>query len=156
MWWVRVMIKGWNIFVVKNCQKHAALWAGALWCNKKISWEQNASGRTSFRIRRTTVLGMFKDSVIILDAIRRSFFTKSSSAAMFTSVRLDFGRLLLSSSSTSSLPSWNRKHHLKRLIVSNPHSHEPFAPILLFLSQIDRFEAKFYGNPLFISTIHDV
>jgi len=112
--------------------------------------------KSSFKIRRTTVLGMFKDSVIILDAIRRSFFTKSSSAAMFTSVRLDFGRLLLSSSSTSSLPSWNRKHHLKRLIVSNPHSHEPFAPILLFLSQIDRFEAKFYGNPLFISTIHDV
>jgi hypothetical protein len=32
------------------------------------------------------VLGMFKDSAIILDAIRRSFLTKSATAAMFTSV----------------------------------------------------------------------
>ena len=46
----------------------------------------------SFRIRRTRGLGMFKDSAIILDAIRRSFFTKSGTPAMFTSVRVDFGR----------------------------------------------------------------
>jgi hypothetical protein len=40
-----------------------------------------------FRIRRTTVLGMFKVSAIILDAIRRLFLTKSAAtAAMFTSV----------------------------------------------------------------------
>jgi hypothetical protein len=43
--------------------------------------------KTSFRIQRTTVLGMFKDSAIILDVIRWSFFTKSATAAMFTSVR---------------------------------------------------------------------
>ena len=30
--------------------------------------------KSSFRIRRTTVLGMFKDSAIIVDAIRWSFF----------------------------------------------------------------------------------
>jgi len=30
--------------------------------------------KSSFRIRLTTVLGMFKDSAIILDTIRRSFF----------------------------------------------------------------------------------
>ena len=29
--------------------------------------------KASFRIRRTTVLGMFKDSAIILDAIRGHF-----------------------------------------------------------------------------------
>ena len=29
--------------------------------------------KSSFRIRRTVVLGMFKDSAIILDMIRRSF-----------------------------------------------------------------------------------
>jgi len=46
--------------------------------------------KSSFRIRRTTVLGMFKDSAIILDAIRWSFLTKSATAAMFTSVRVDF------------------------------------------------------------------
>jgi hypothetical protein len=68
--------------------------------------------KSSFRIRRTTVLGMFKDS-IILDAIGRSFLTKSATAAMFTSVRVDFGRPPLSSTSTSSLPSWNREYHLK-------------------------------------------
>jgi len=31
--------------------------------------------KSSFRIRRNTVLGMFKDSAIILDVIRLSFFT---------------------------------------------------------------------------------
>jgi len=94
--------------------------------------------KSSFKIRRTTVLGMFKDFAIILDAIRRSFLNKSVTAAMFTSVRVDFGRPLLSSSSTSSLPSRNREYHLKSLIVSEPHSHKPFAPILVFLWQIDR------------------
>jgi hypothetical protein len=69
--------------------------------------------KSSFRIRRTTVFGKFKDSTFILDAIRRSFLTKSATAAMFTSVRVDFGRPPLSSSSTSSLPSRNREYHLK-------------------------------------------
>jgi hypothetical protein len=70
--------------------------------------------KSSFRIRRTTVLGMFNDSAIILDAIRRSFLTKSAAtAAMFTSVRVAFGRPPLSSSSTSSLLSPNREYYLK-------------------------------------------
>ena len=56
--------------------------------------------KSSFRIRK-----MFEDSAIILGAIRRSFLTKSATAVMFTSVRVDFGRPPLSSSSTSSLPS---------------------------------------------------
>jgi hypothetical protein len=59
------------------------------------------------------VLGMYKVSAIILDAIRRSFLTKSATAAMFTSLRVDFVRPPLSSSSTSSLPSQNREYHLK-------------------------------------------
>ena len=59
--------------------------------------------KSSFRIRRTTVLGMFKDSVIIFDAIRPSFLTRSATSAVFTSVRVDFGRPPLSSSCTSSL-----------------------------------------------------
>jgi hypothetical protein len=45
---------------------------------------------------------MFKDSAIILDAIRQSFSTKSATAEMFTSVRVVFGRLPLLSTSTSS------------------------------------------------------
>jgi hypothetical protein len=49
--------------------------------------------KSSFRIRRTAVLGMFNVSAVILEAIRRSFVTKSAAtAAMFTSVRVDFGR----------------------------------------------------------------
>jgi len=66
--------------------------------------------KPSFIIWRTTVLGMFKDSAVIFDVIRRSFLTKSATAAMFTSVRIDFGRPPLSSSSTSSLPSRNREY----------------------------------------------
>ena len=92
--------------------------------------------KSSFRIQRITVLGMFKDS-IILDAIRRSFLTKSATAAMFTSVRVDFGWPPLSSSFTSSLPSQNREYQLKSWISSEPLSHNPFVPILVFLSQID-------------------
>ena len=42
-------------------------------------------------------------------------FTKSATAAMFTSVRLDFGHPPLSSSSTSSLPSQNWEYQLKTL-----------------------------------------
>jgi hypothetical protein len=56
---------------------------------------------------------MFKDYAIILDAIRRSFLTKSATAVTFTSVRVDFGWPPLLSSSTSSLPSRNREYHLK-------------------------------------------
>jgi len=92
--------------------------------------------KSSFRIWRTTVLGMFEDSVI-LDAIRRSFLTKSATATVFTTCWVDFGQSPLSSSSTSSLLSQNREYHLKSLIGSEPHSHKPFAPILVFLSQID-------------------
>jgi hypothetical protein len=66
-----------------------------------------------FRIQRTTVLGMFKDSAIILDTIRWSFLIKSATAAMFISVRVEFGWPPLSSYSTRSLPPQNRKYHLK-------------------------------------------
>ena len=59
--------------------------------------------KSSFRIRRTTVLGMFKDYFIILDEIRRSFLTKPATAAMLTSVRVDLGRPPLSSSSDQGL-----------------------------------------------------
>ena len=57
--------------------------------------------------------GIFKDSAILLDEIRQSFLTKSATAAMFTSVRVGFGWLPLSSSSTSPLPSQNQEYHLK-------------------------------------------
>jgi hypothetical protein len=40
------VIKSCNTFWVKNWQTLAALWVGALTCNKKKSREQNATGRT--------------------------------------------------------------------------------------------------------------
>jgi hypothetical protein len=112
---------------VKECGTNRAL---SSFPNSLIESEELQSWRCS------------EDSAIILDAIRRSFLTKSSIAAMFTSVRVDFGRPPLSSSSTSSLPSRNRECHLKRLIGSQPHSHKPCAPTVVFLSQIDRLWHK--------------
>ena len=72
----------------------------------------------------------------------RHFRTKSATAAIFTTFGVDFGRPPLSSSSTSSLPSGNREYRLKRLFGSEPHSHKPFAPTLVFLSQLDRLWNK--------------
>jgi hypothetical protein len=81
---------------------------------------------------------MFKDSAIILDAIRRSFLTKSAAPAMFTSVQaiLD-GRLshhLLPAPFRLEIENTISKH----LIDSQPHSQKPFAQTLVFLSQIER------------------
>ena len=53
------LIRGCNFFWVKNWQTLAALWVGAVSCNKKISREQNAAGRTRwmhFRRRSITPL----------------------------------------------------------------------------------------------------
>jgi hypothetical protein len=101
---------------------------------------------------------MFKDSAIILDAIRRSFFIKSATAAMFLSVRVDFGLPLLSSSSTSYFSSRNGEYHLKRLIGSQPHSHKASFCTNTSVSVAGRpvMKQKFYGNSLFISAVHDV
>jgi len=102
------------------------------------SVEQNVHTTFSFQNPLLESVRLFKDSALILDVIRRSFLTKSATAAMFTSVRFDFGRPPLSSFSTSSLPSRNREYHLKSLISSQPHSHKLFAPILVSLSQTGR------------------
>ena len=98
----------------------------------------------SFKIRRTTVLEIFKDSAIILDAIRRSFLTKSASAAVFSSVRVDFGRPPLSSFLPAPFCLKIKNTTYKRLFGSEPHSHKPFAPTLVFLSQIDWLWNKFF------------
>jgi len=90
----------------------SSLCSGVKECGKKRA-HNFLFPKSSFGIRRTTVLGMFKDSAIILDAIRRSFLIKSATAAMFTSVRTDFGRPPFSSYSTSSLPPRNPEYHLK-------------------------------------------
>ena len=88
------------------------------------------------------VLGIFKGSAIFLDVIRRSFVTKLATAGVFTSVRVDFGRPLLSSLSTCFLPAQNREYHLKTIDRFTACSHKPFAPILVFLSQTDRLWNK--------------
>jgi len=66
--------------------------------------------KSSFRIRRTTVLGMFKDSAIILDAIQRWFLTKSTTAV---SVWLGWGGIRVAGWSFSLL----HGYHIYSLVV---------------------------------------
>jgi hypothetical protein len=92
--------------------------------------------KSSFRIPRATVLGMFKDCAIILDTIRWSLLNKSATAAIFTSVRVDLdGRLSYLLPAPFRL---DREYHLKTLDLFTAIFHKHFAPILVFLSQIDR------------------
>jgi hypothetical protein len=84
------------------------------------------------------VLGMFKVS-IMLDAIRLSFKKKTQQQQQFLSQFdsiLDghLARCLLAAPFRLEIENATQKH----LIGSEPHSHKPFAPILLFLSQIER------------------
>ena len=93
-----------SAFVIMSWQDVtlSSLCSGVKECGTKRA--HNFLFTKSFRIQRTTVLGMLKNS-IILDAIQWSFLTKSETAA-FTSVRVDFGwPPLLSSSTSYQLPS---------------------------------------------------
>jgi hypothetical protein len=94
--------------------------------------------KSSFRIRRTTVLVTFKDSAFILDATRRSFFLPNQQQQPYLP---QFNSILDSHLSRHLLPApfllKIENTTQKRLIRSEPHSHKPFAPILVFLSQID-------------------
>ena len=95
--------------------------------------------KSSFRIRRS--LGDVQrfcyhswcDSMAIFDQISNS-----------SNVYLGLSRFWMATSLIIiyQLPSRNREYHLKRVISSEPHSHKPFAPILVFLSQIDQLWNK--------------
>jgi hypothetical protein len=85
---------------------YLSLCSGVKECGKKCAHNFFFS-KPSFRIRRTRVLGMFKDYAIILYVIQQSFLTKSATAAMFTSVQVDFGWPSLPSLAMCSLPSQN-------------------------------------------------
>ena len=65
------------------------------------SVEQNVHTTFSFQNPLLESVRLFKDSALILDVIRRSFLTKSATAAIFNSVPVDFGQPPLSSSSVS-------------------------------------------------------
>jgi hypothetical protein len=94
-------------------------------------------------MRRITVLGIFKGSAIILDAIRRSFL-------------LPYQQLQQYLPQFESILDGHLSRHLllapfrleiknitsKRLISSRPHSHKTFAPTLVLLSHIDRIWNK--------------
>jgi len=111
--------------------------------------------KSSFRIRRTTVLGTFKDSAVILDAIRRSFFNKSanSSNVYISSCRFWTATSLviyhLPSVSTSGIPPKNLWS------VQNLIPKSLFHQYYCFCRRQTGFETKFYGNSPFISAIHD-
>ena len=112
--------------------------------------------KSSFRIWRTTVFGIFRDFAIILDAIWWSFLTKSATAAMFTSVWVEFRWPPLLSSSTSSLMSKNWKYHLKTFDWFRASFPQAFC-INTSVAVADRpaLKQKFMAT-LFISTIHDI
>ena len=76
-----------SAITIMSCQDvtRSSLYSGVKECGTKHAYNFTFP-KSSFRIRRTTVLGMFKDSAIILYAIRRSFLTKSVTAVTFTSV----------------------------------------------------------------------
>jgi hypothetical protein len=67
--------------------------------------------------------------------------TKSATATMFTSVWFFFGRPPVSSSSNSVL-SQNREYNLKTFDRFRASFRKRFAPILVFVSQIDRLWNK--------------
>jgi len=74
------------------------------------------------------------DSTVIFDQISNSSNVYLSSSRLWTTI---------SSVIFHQLPSVrNWECRLKSLIGSQPHSHKPFAPILVFLSQIDRLWNK--------------
>jgi hypothetical protein len=83
------ILSAWNIAIMSWQEVIlSSLCSGLKECGTKRT---PFSPKFSYRILRTTFLGMFKASAIILDAIRPSFLTKST-AAILTSVRVDFGR----------------------------------------------------------------
>jgi len=92
------------------------MWLDLPFAQVSRSVEQNMHTTLSFpnplSESEELVLGMLKNSTIILYAIRRSFLTKSVTAVMFTSVWVDFGWPPLSSSSIRSLLSPNQEYHL--------------------------------------------
>jgi hypothetical protein len=104
--------------------------------------------KTSFRIRRTTVLGMFKDSAIILDVNRRSFLAKSATAA---SVYLSSSRFWTANSLVIfyQLPSVSKS----RIPPKHVWSVQSLIPISLlnqhycFYRRQTGFETKFYATP---------
>jgi len=81
-------------------------------------------------------------TLLCIQAFALSFLTKSATAAIFTSVRVDFGRPPLSSSSARSLPSRNREYKLRTFYRFNASFPWAFAPIHVFLSHIDRLWNK--------------
>ena len=83
---------------------------------------------------------MFKDSAIILDAIRWSIFfllnqQQQECLPQFESILdIHLSRHLLPAPFHLKIENTTQKC----LISSQPYSHKPFAPILVFLSQTDR------------------
>jgi hypothetical protein len=82
---------------------------------------QLSVSKSSFRIRRTTVLGMFKDSAIILDAIRQSFLSSEQEQLCLT----QFESIL--------------DGHLSRYLLSAPCASKSRIPLKTF----DRFRVAF-------------
>jgi len=81
---------------------------------------------------------MFKDCAVILDAIRPSFLTSQQEQQCLPRFESILDGHLFCHLPPALFRLEIENTTFKRLIGSEPHSHKPFAPILVFLSQIDR------------------
>jgi hypothetical protein len=119
---------------------------------------QGVRNKTCTHLSLSQILFQNPKNYSLGDVLRFCYHSWCDSTAIFDQIsnssdvylRVAFGRPPLSSSCTSSLPSKNREYHLKRLIGSDPHSNKPFAPVLVFLSQIDRL----WNNILWQLAVH--
>jgi len=94
--------------------------------------------KSSFRIRRTTVWGCSKILLSSLMRFDRHVLPNQQQQQCLPQLDGHLSHHLLPAPFLLEI----EKTHIKRLIGSELHSHKPFAPILVFLSQIDRLWNK--------------
>jgi len=121
------------------------MWIDLLFAQVSRSVERNMHTTFSFQnpLSESKELLTWGSSKILLTFLMRfdgHFWKKSPTATMFTSVLVNFRWATLSSSTSSHLKIG--KTTQQRFIGSQPHSHKPFAPIPVFLSQIDQLRNK--------------
>jgi len=130
------------------------LWCQGVW-NKMCT--QISLYQILFHIRRTTVMGMFKDFADILDAIQRSLFNNSAnsnnvyiSSSWFWTANTLAIFYQLPSISKSKIQFKNVSSFQNRIHISLCTNAS------VTVADRPAFEKKYYDKSLFISAIHDV
>jgi len=143
-----------NNFVKKNfvCIGQCDKCLGKIWLDLTFAWVSRivetkcahnfVFTKSSFRIWRTTVFGMFKDSAFILDVIWRSFGANQQQQQCLPQLESILDSHLACHLLRAPFHLKIKNAIWKHLISSEPYSHKPFASILVFLLQIDRLWNK--------------